>query len=166
MLVCLTLLVSSGSSLADTTVSKRDPQDVEGRLDLVFVQYEGADQDMRLVLRTAERWRNRYLSDAGDGGHVAYLVWEFDRDADGSFDCTGRFFVTENNRIKFEKSAPGEQRAFAARRLSRRSVAVRIPSNFCGFRTGSQLRAQSVVTGAAEDGIHVEQVDVTPTLRP
>lgn len=166
MLVCLVLLITSGLSLAETSVSERDPQDVEGRLDLVFVQYTGTTEDMRLVLRTAERWRNGYLSDAGDGGHVAYLIWEFDRNGDGSFDCTGRFFVTEANKIKFERSAPGEQRAFAARRPTRRSVAVSIPADFCGFRSGSHLRAQSVVTGAAGDGVQVEQVDIAPTLRP
>lgn len=165
-IACAALVASSGPSVAGAGVSRRDPQDVESRLDLVFVRYEPIDQGMKLTIRTAERWANKYLSDAGDGSHVAYLIWEFDRDGDRSFDCTGRFFATSENKIRFEKSGPGSQKSFAVRRPTKRSVVVRIPADFCGFRSGSRLRAQSVVTGSTGSGVQVEEIDLAPTLRP
>jgi hypothetical protein len=160
------LLVPLEEAQSKTLGSASDPEDVDGRLDLI---YERAvlDRMMTLHIRTAEQWRNAYLASPEDNKQrTAYLFWEFNTDRDEGFDCSGGFFRGASGGIRFQRSGPQERKVFTATRPTRRSVKVRVPSSFCGFSAGDSLRAQSAVNGRSGSTVVVEQVDVAPTMKP
>lgn len=146
---------------------QRDPEDVEGRLDLVYERHTSLGRRMTLLLRTAEPWGNTYLAGPEDRRkRTAYLFWEFDSDGDDSFDCSAHFYADAAGDIKFRRSGPRGGRIYETSRGTLRSVSVTVPVQFCGFQAGGGLRSQSAVTGLSGSDIGVEQVDVAPTLVP
>lgn len=152
---------------ADRKTSASDPEDVEGRLDLVYERHTSLGRRMTLLLRTADPWANTYLADPQDGRkRTAYLFWEFDSNGDASFDCSGRFFANPRGDIKFQRSGPRGGKIYGTSRRTRRSVSVTVPLHFCGLQAGGGLRSQSAVNGLSGSDIAVEQVDVAPTLVP
>lgn len=165
--VMLTPAAAEGpkTSAAD---SASDPEDVEGRLDIVFVKFRGnGDGTVTLTLKTAERWRSRFvkLEPNADEKQV-FLSWQFDSNRDRSFERTGRFYFDDHReRLVFEKVRSG--RLYRVRRPDLRTAKVTVPVR--AFRLGSprlRVRAQSTVNGVFGRSAFVEETDPSPTLKP
>ena len=148
-----------GAAMADhTTVTRSDPNDTRGRLDIVKVRYRGHQDDTAtLVLRTQKRWRCNFLRGVADAPHTysAGISWEINRDRDpqneksGHFTCRDKkLFFTVNN---------GEP--IRAQRPDRRTAKVRIP-----LKPTKHLSLYSIsrITGEVDGEVYVDEEDVAP----
>jgi len=162
----------SAASGAATTArdAAGDPEDVRGKLDIVSTSFRGnGDGTATLTIRTAEKWRSRFIKREPDGdSRQVFLIWEFSSDRTRNFERTGRFFFDENEgRLVFEKNRSSSDRLFRVRRPNLRTAKISLPVR--AFRLGSdrlKLRARSTLNGTFGDDVLVEETDLGPLLQP
>jgi hypothetical protein len=170
LLLGTSMLIPAGASgpMTGAADSAPDPEDVEGRLDIVFVRFRGnGDGTATLTIKTAERWRSRFVKREPNGDEKqVFLVWQFNSNRDRSFERTGRFYFDDAKKhLVFEKV--NSDRVFRVRRPNRRMVKVTVPVR--AFRLGSprlKVRAQSTVNGVFGESVFIEETDLSPTLKP
>jgi hypothetical protein len=110
-------------------VSRTDPDDARGKLDIVQISYtqEPEEPTFRLQLKTERRWRCRYLSPP----QQTRLRWKID-DAQGpAADYSGKF-VCRKGKLVFEISAKDGSANFEplpTSRPNRRTVRVNVPND-------------------------------------
>ncbi len=177
----LSLLVAGivvGSALvanAATTTSASDPDDTRGRLDIRFVEFRRSGGKVTLTLRTAEKWRCRFLKDdtstaqgaseAYDDGKAAFLFWSIGTNRDDGAEHTG-FFRCKDGQLKFQFDRPNEV-SYNVRRPDRRTAKVTLPVRRFGLdHKRLRLSALSQLNGQFGDQTFFEERDQSPQLRP
>lgn len=160
---------------AATTTSANDPDDTRGRLDIRYVEFRRSGSKVTLTLRTAEKWRCRFLKDdtstaqgaseAYDDGKAAFLMWSIGTDRDDDAERTG-FFRCKNGRLKFQFDRPNDV-SFSVRRPNRRTAKVTLPVRRFGLdRKQMRVYAISQLNGQFGDQTFFEERDDSPRLRP
>ncbi len=148
------------------TAQARDPEDVDGRLDLVFVRFEQIDaKHSRLVIRTAEAWKCGYLAEPGENlqdSAFADLYWEYRvRGANqrvGDFECKGK------GEVIFKLPNRTE---FPVRRPTLKVAQVIVPSRAFDVPIERlHVFAKSRLSGIEHGGAFVDEEDVSPILNP
>ena len=160
----LALPLGGAATASHVTVTKSDPNDTRGRLDIVKVRYRGhQDNTATLFLKTQEKWKCSFLRGVADAPHTysAGISWEINRDKDpeteksGHFSCSDKkLYFTVNN---------GEP--IRAVRPNRRTAKVRIP-----LKATKHLSLYSIsrLTGEVDGEVYAEEEDVAPerSLQP
>ena len=161
---------AAGGDASVSTVSAPDPEDVESRLDMVFVEFRGhGDGNATLTIRTAEKWGCRYLRfrSLGDysDGRAAFLAWQFNTDQDAAIEKSGGFNCTDAGKLIFDVNHSDER--FPTSRPNRRTVKVVLPLRSLGLAGRNlTLTALSRVNGVYGSHIFLDEEDLSPTLRP
>ena len=154
-------LVGGGAMANHTTVTKSDPNDTRGRLDIIKVRYRGNQDDTAtLVLKTQRKWRCGFLQGIAEAPHTysAGLSWEINKDRDpaneksGHFSCRDRkLFFTVNNGVPIRAERP-----------DRRTARVRIP-----LKPTKHLSLYSIsrISGEIDGEVYADEEDVAPEGR-
>lgn len=167
-----------GSTLvasAATTTSAKDPDDTRGRLDIRYVEFERSGSKATLTLRTAEKWRCRFLKDdtstaqgaseAYDDGKAAFLLWSIGTDRNDGAEHSGHFRC-KNNRLELQFDRPNEV-SYSVRRPNLRTAKVTIPAKRFGLdHQRLRLFAISQLNGQFGEQTFFEERDQSPPLRP
>lgn len=149
------------ASANHTKITKSDPNDTDGRLDMVKVRYIGnGDDTATLVLKTSERWKCDFLRGVGEPPHTyaASLSWDINRNRDPYNEKSGQFFCSEKK--LFLRLDNGE--TYRAHRPDRRTARVTIPLKPTKHLS---LVAISRLNGEVDGEIYVEEEDVAPDGR-
>ena len=162
LLGALALPLGINTAMANhTTVTKSDPNDTRGPLDMVKVRYIGhGDDTATLVLKTAEKWRCAFLRGVADAPHTytAGLSWDINRNKDPYNEKSGHFTCI-NKKLYFSINN-GD--AIRAHRPDRRTARVRIPLKPTKHLS---LVAISRISGEIDGEVYVEEEDVAPEGR-
>ena len=160
------LLMAAPAAAATVLDEARDPRDVRGRLDIVLVRAAARGDKMVLTVRTAERWRCRYLDGHGvqDGdGTGASLRWQFNTNTDPYTEHTS-FFSCSGGEFSF--SVDGKH-TYDAWRPNRRTIKVALPQERFGLgRRNLELHAISRVDKITAGEVLFDEEDVAPALHP
>lgn len=141
----------------------RDPEDVQGRLDIVAMRFKGRDGGVgRFEVRTAEEWRCRLLRPTKDTA----LKWNFDARNDGDVDLVASFSC--NNQGELKVAVRGTRsgmryQPFNARRPDRSSVKFLMPLDIPELR-GNHLGLTTQSRDAEARSCLVPCVDRAPEL--
>lgn len=165
-LTALLLLLAAPASAATVLDEARDPRDVRGRLDIVLVRAAARGDKMVLTVRTAERWRCRYLDGHGiqDGdGQGASVRWQFNTNTDPYTEHTSFFSCSGGD---FSFSVDGKH-TYNAWRPDRRTIKVALPAHRFGLdRQHLELHAISRVDKISASEVLFDEEDVAPALHP
>jgi hypothetical protein len=111
---------------------KHDPEDTDGRLDIVLVAASGDEGELgHFTLRTEDPWRCSYLKRSRDTS----LRWLFDDARDDDFDLAGRF-VCINTNLVFRMHGPDSGNRYediSVRRPNRRTAKINVPLDLVEF---------------------------------
>ena len=158
----MALPIAAGSAMADhTTITRSDPDDTRGRLDIFKVGYIGHPNDTAtLFLRTQRKWRCGFLRGVANAPHTysAGISWEINRDKDAQNEKSGHF--TCRDKKLFFSIDNGDP--IRARRPDRRTAKVRIP-----LKPTKHLSLYSIsrITGEVDGEVFVDEEDVAPEGR-
>jgi hypothetical protein len=155
-------------------VERSDPEDVDGRLDIVRIRVRVSTARVRLTAETAERWRCRYVKDdastaegaaaAYEDGKGVFFFWGIDNDKDSAYEIEAHVRCKDGElRLVTDQLF----RSVAARKSNGRTVTASVSRKkweLGGRRL--QLRAVSQVNGTDGTEIYTEQRDETRRLRP
>lgn len=150
---CLLLQAAAGAS--SPAESQRDPEDSDGRLDIVLVKARAAKSSLLLTIRTAEPWRSNYIEYEPTIGDtiMARLWWEFDTDRDDGYELAGHFYWDNGKKKMFFELYSEERDTLIAKKVDNRTVSVKIPLTYPELQGRRvDLRAISLVKGV-EDGM-------------
>jgi hypothetical protein len=136
------VLVGATAAMA---VSRKDPKDVSGRLDIVRIKFTSQQQLATLTLETENAWRCRYLKPA----KKTALRWLFDDGADGDNDLIGDF-VCRQKKLVFElHSEDSQYEPIFATRPDKRTVKVTMPLDVPELESDTLVLAAKSRDGAA-----------------
>jgi hypothetical protein len=165
---------ATGAPDLPKSAQRSDPEDVDGRLDIVRTRIRVGERRVRLVLETAEGWRCSYVKDDGsnaegaaalyEDGKGVFLFWEFDTNKNRRFE-TDAFVRCKSGELRLVSD--GLHREVRARKTDRRTVTASVSRkkwDLMGRRL--QVRATSQVNGTNGTDVFVEQRDGTARLRP
>lgn len=160
------VVVAAVPAAAAVLDEARDPQDVRGRLDIVLVRAAARDSKLVLTIRTAERWRCRYIDGHGipdEDGRSASVRWQFNTNSDPYTEHTAFFSCADGD---FSFTVDGKH-TYDAWRPNRRTIKVALPDHRFGLaHRHLSLHAITRVDQVSADGVLVDEEDVAPALHP
>ena len=117
---------------AANAAKRHDPEDSDGRLDIVLIKASGDRGELgHFTLRTENPWRCNYLKRSKDTS----LRWLFDDGRDGDFDLVGRV-VCVNSELVLRLHGPDTGNRYediSVRRPNRRTAKVDVPLDLIEF---------------------------------
>lgn len=127
------LLLQGGLAAGSSAVHRNsDPEDSDGRLDIVSVRSQAAESSLLLTIRTADPWRSDYIEyePSLDDPITARLWWEMDTDLDGDSDLEGYFFWDTGKKKMFLELYSEDRDRLLAKKVDKRTVSVEIPLTY------------------------------------
>lgn len=119
------LLAASIALIARPAAAARDPNDVDGRLDIRSVTgtKDGIAEPLTITVRTWDEWGKRLLEE--DGPNRLFVVFDVDGDADG--DVSARVERSAGSLVAVIENADGSTTTMTVSRPDRRSVSFTVP---------------------------------------